>query len=247
MTNAILILAGQREGVVDPLCAEAGVSHKAEIPVSGVPMLDRVVSALTDAGVGENLFVSGYSGSSLRQVSSGQGPADSVAMGLSEIEEYPCLITTCDHALLTAEMVQSFIAGAKKTGADMCVGFATEKTISAVYPTTKRTYLRFSDEAVSGCNLFYMANANGLKAIEFWQSVQHLRKNPLKLARKVGVGIGLKYAAGRLSLYDAFDYASKRIGILAAPVLLPYAEAAIDVDKPSDLALVESVLQARMS
>ena len=157
------------------------------------------------------------------------------------------MVTTCDHALLTADVVESFIAGAEKAGADICVGFATETVIQAEFPQTKRTYLRFSDEAVSGCNLFYIANEGGARAIAFWQSVQHLRKNPIKLARKVGVLVGLKYASGRLSLMGAFDYAAGRIGITAAPVLLPFAEAAIDVDKPADLELVESILQARNS
>ena len=113
MTKAVLILAGQREGVVDPLCEELGVSHKAEIPVAGVPMLDRVNEALSAAGFLENLYVSGFSGSNLTQVKSGKGPADSVALGLAEINQFPCLITTCDHALLTAEMVLSFIEGAE--------------------------------------------------------------------------------------------------------------------------------------
>ena len=247
MTKAVLILAGQREGVIDPLCDAAGVSHKAEIPVAGTPMLDRVIAALTDSGLGEKLYISGYSGSNLKQVTSGKGPADSVALALAEIDQYPCLITTCDHALLSAAMVENFVSGAKAAGTDICVGMATQSVIQAEYPETKRTYLRFSDEAVSGCNLFYIANAEGLKAIAFWQSVQHLRKNPLKLARKVGVVIGLKYAAGRLTLRGAFDYAADRIGITASPVLLPFAEAAIDVDKPSDLELVETILQARTS
>ena len=247
MVQAVLILAGQREGVTDPLCESAGVTHKAEISVSGVPMLHRVVSALSDAGLSESLYISGYSGSNLKQVSSGKGPADSVALALKDIAAYPCLVTTCDHALLTADMVESFIDGAQKTGADICVGFAAQSVIQAEYPKTKRTYLRFSDEAVSGCNLFYIANEEGAKAIAFWQSVQHLRKNPVKLARKIGVAIGVKYAAGRLSLSEAFEYAGKRIGITAAPVLLPFAEAAIDVDKPADLELVEMILQTRMS
>lgn len=247
MTKAVLILAGQREGVVDPLCEAAGVSHKAEIPVAGTAMLERVVNALNEAGLSNKLYISGYSDSNLKKVSNGKGPADSVALGLEEIEKYPCLVTTCDHALLTADMVHSFIDGAEEAGTDICVGLATETIIQTEYPETKRTYIRFSDEAVSGCNLFYIANEDGLKAIAFWQSVQHLRKNPLKLAKKVGVGVGLKYAAGRLSLKGAFDYAADRIGITAAPVLLPYAEAAIDVDKPSDLDLVEDILQARAS
>ena len=247
MIQAVLILAGQREGVVDPLCEMAGVTHKAEIPVAGVPMLRRVVSALTAAGLSDKVYISGYSVSKLKQVSNGSGPADSVTLGLKDIAQYPCLVTTCNHALLTADIVQSFIEGAQKAGTDICVGFATETVIQAEFPETKRTYLRFSDEAVSGCNLFYIANEEGAKAIAFWQSVQHLRKNPFKLARKVGVGIGLKYAIGRLSLLGAFDYAAKRIGITAAPVLLPFAEAAIDVDKPADLELVEAILQTRIS
>jgi len=247
MVNAALVLAGQREGVVDPLCEVMGVSHKAEIPVSGLVMLERVIQALNNAGINDNLYISGYSGSQLKQVSSGKGPADSVGLALVEINQYPCLITTCDHALLTADMLHSFIQGAEAVGADICVGLATEKTIQSEHPETMRTYLRFSDEAVSGCNLFYIANENGLKAIEFWRSVQHLRKNPLKLAKKVGVLIGFKYALGRLSLKAAFDYAAARIGITAAPVLLPFAEAAIDVDKPSDLVLVEDILSQRSS
>jgi len=245
MTKAVLILAGQRAGVVDPLCEAAGVSHKAIVPVAGVPMLSRVVASLGEAGFSEQLYVSGYSGGDLKEVTSGKGPADSVKLGLDEIDQYPCLITTCDHALLTAEMIEVFIMGAKAAGTDICVGFASEDVIKPAYPNTKRTYLKFSDISVSGCNLFYIANRNGLKAIVFWQAVQHLRKNPLKLARKVGIGIGIKYMMGRLTLLGAFEYAAKRIGITAAPVLLPFAEAAIDVDKPSDLELVESILIAR--
>lgn len=245
MVASVLILAGQRAGVVDPLCEAAGVSHKAEIPVAGVSMLSRVITALRAAALPEPFYVSGYSESDLTEVPNGAGPADSVQLGLSTIDKYPCLVTTCDHALLSDEMVQSFIDGAKAAGTDICVGLATEQVIQAEYPETKRTYLRFADHAVSGCNLFYIANADGLKAIEFWQSVQHLRKKPLKLARKVGVGIGIKFAAGRLSLDGAFAYAAERVGITAAPVLLPFAEAAIDVDKPSDLNLVERILGAR--
>ena len=245
MTISVLILAGQRAGVVDPLCETAAVSHKAEIPVAGTPMLTRVVNALMQAGFSDTIYVSGYSGSNLKEVPSGQGPADSVKLGLEEIDQYPCLITTCDHALLTSEMIEAFTKDAAADGSEICVGLATEDVIHPAYPETKRTYLRFADKAVSGCNLFYVANRNGLKAIVFWQSVQHLRKNPLKLARKIGVGIGIKYMTGRLTLRGAFDYAAKRIGITAAPILLPFAEAAIDVDKPSDLELVESILEAR--
>ena len=245
MVASVLILAGQRAGIVDPLCEAAAVSHKAEIPIAGTNMLDRVMQAIRDAGLPQP-FISGYSGSKVQEAPSGNGPADSVLLALEHINQFPCLITTCDHALLTSEMVESFISGAEKDRSDICVGLATEEVIQTSYPDTKRTYLRFSDHAVSGCNLFYISNKGGLEAIRFWQSVQHLRKKPFKLARKIGVLIGLKYLMGKLTLSGAFNYAANRIGISAAPILLPFAEAAIDVDKISDLEMVESILARRM-
>ncbi len=247
---SVLILAGQREGVVDPLCAHAGVSHKADVPIHGQKMLQYVLCALEMASLKQPFHISGYSAGDdirLTQAPNGAGPADSVSLALASGVELPCLVTTCDHALLTPEMINYFVQAAQESGADFCVGLASRAVISPRYPETKRTYLKFSDMAVSGCNLFYVANDKGCAAIEFWKDAQHLRKQPLKLARKIGFGVGLRYALGRLSLQGAFDYAGRRIGIKATPILIPIAEAAIDVDKPSDLELVETILKARQS
>jgi hypothetical protein len=210
-------------------------------------MLSWVESALHLAGLKEPYLISGFpkAGPRWKDMGSGAGPADSALIALQHAS-MPCLMTTGDHPLLTAEMVKEFLSKAVETGADFCVGFASEPTIKAEHPHTKRTYLRFSDIAVSGCNLFYIANKNGLKAFEFWKEAQHLRKKPLKLARKIGVRLGVRYAAGKLSLDGAFDEASKKIGIVAKPVILPFAEAAIDVDKPSDHTLVENLLEIRL-
>jgi len=48
-------------------------------------------------------------------------------------------------------------------------------------------------------------------------------------------------------LGDALTYASKTLGITAAPVLMSQAEAAIDVDKPADKDLVEQILSKRQA
>lgn len=242
-----LVLAGQREGVVDSLCEAFGVDYKVQTPIAGKPMLSWVKEALNIAGLKEPYLISGFplSGSEWIDMGSGAGPADSALIALEQAA-MPCLMTTGDHPLLTGDMIETFLSKAIESGADFCVGFASEPTIKAVYPHTKRTYLRFADIAVSGCNLFYIANKNGLKALEFWKDAQHLRKKPLKLARKIGIGLGVRYAAGKLSLDGAFEEASWKIGIVAKPVLLPFAEAAIDVDKPSDHALVEAILEKRI-
>lgn len=110
----------------------------------------------------------------------------------------------------------------------------------------KRTYLKFKNESVSGCNLFYVRNEQGLKAIRFWQAAQHDRKKPIKLARRLGIGMLFKYIIGQLTLENAFEHASNVLKIKAKPILLPFAEAAIDVDKPSDLTLVTEILSKRI-
>ena len=241
-----LVLAGQRAGVTDPLCAEFNVDYKVETPILDRPMLSWVESALEAAGLARPYMISGYpnAGEGWLIKESGMGPADSALIALKDAS-FPCLMTTGDHPLLRADMIASFINGSIASGADFCVGLANEAIIQEGHPNTKRTYLRFSDEAVSGCNLFFIANEKGLAALEFWREAQHLRKQPLKLARKIGIGLGLKYAAGRLSLQGAFDEAGRKIGISAKPVLLPFAEAAIDVDKVSDHELVSEILKKR--
>ena len=51
-------------------------------------------------------------------------------------------------------------------------------------------------------------------------------------------------ALGLLTLDQAMRMASRRLGAGVAPVLMPQAEAAIDVDKPADLALVRRIVGA---
>lgn len=248
MSVSVLILAGQREGVVDPLCAEAGVERKAIIPINGKPMIDYVLEALEAGGMTAPYHVSGFNAgydARLTQSPSAPGPAGSALAALEDGMNTPVLITTCDHPLLTPAMVKSFIEGAQDSGSDFCVGLADKEIIQPAYPHVKRTYLKFKDRSVSGCNLFYIANPKGLEAIRFWRKAQHYRKRPVRLAASVGWGVLLRYVSGRLTLRGAFDYAARRLGITASPVLLPFAEAAIDVDKPSDKTLVESILKDR--
>ena len=55
----------------------------------------------------------------------------------------------------------------------------------------------------------------------------------------------LGYALGFLTLDGAMRRVSPVMGCEARAIALPFAEAAIDVDKPADLALVESILAKR--
>lgn len=252
---SVLILAGQRAGVVDPLLVDSGVDWKALLPILGQSMTNYVLAALDASdGLAKPYWVSGLDknliDAGLNQSPSEAGPASSVVVAAQAELPYPFMVTTCDHPLLTPEMVDHFLRDSIASGADFTLALATKDIIQPAYPHVKRTYLKFkathqNSGHVSGCNLFYVANEKGLEAIKFWRAAQHDRKKPVKLARRLGIGMLLKYITGGLTLKIAFEHASKSLNIKAKPIILPFAEAAIDVDKPSDLELVTQILSKR--
>ncbi|MBC8036663.1 MAG: MobA-like NTP transferase domain containing protein, partial [Rhizobiales bacterium] len=55
----------------------------------------------------------------------------------------------------------------------------------------------------------------------------------------------LRFLAGTLDLDTALAIVSRKLGLQVSAVFMPFAEAAIDVDKPADKELVEIILAKR--
>jgi hypothetical protein len=62
------------------------------------------------------------------------------------------------------------------------------------------------------------------------------------LTGALGWSAVLDYALGRLTLERALARISRRLGLRAAPVILPFPEAAVDVDSVEDLQLVRAIV-----
>jgi hypothetical protein len=219
-------------------------------------MLERVLGALDGANVQPPLLVSidsatagqsaagPFADHTVMLPSERSAPASAKAAVLAA-QSFPVLVTTGDHALLTPEMVSFFCQRSLEAKADFCVGLATAETILAAYPDTKRTFFRLGPDRVSGCNLFAVSSPSGLALFDAWSELERNRKRPWKLVAAFGLRPLVSFLLGRLTLQKAFAEVSRRLGIKVVPVLLPFAEAAIDVDKPSDHALAEQILLAR--
>jgi hypothetical protein len=177
--------------------------------------------------------------------SAGSAPGSALAAIRSGSVSYPVLITTGDHALLTPGMIRYFCDEAETSGADVCAGLARAETILAAYPQSARTFFTLGADRVSGCNLFAVTSPGGLKLLERWQHVEHARKRPWRLVAAFGIPALARFVLGRLTLDKAFEQISGRLGLVARPILMPFAEAAIDVDKPADKELAERIIAAR--
>lgn len=243
-----LVLAGAR-GPSDPVAAAEGMPAKALVEVGGLSMLQRVVEALRAAGAtriavaashGEVIALAEALGCEI--VPAAGGPSESAARGFALLGA-PMLLTTADHALLQPAWITDF-RDAVAAGTDVAVLLARRDRVEAAVPETRRTWLRFADGEWSGCNLFQFATPRAAAAFDMWQTVERDRKRPWRIVRRLGPGLLLRYLLGRLSLRDAMAALGARAGLAVEAVASPHGLAAVDVDKPDDLALARSLVAA---
>ena len=115
-----VVLAGSRPGV-DPFAQAYGTDLKALIPVGGVPMVRRPVTALLESNAIGSVRVLAQqpdriahalpSDERLAVEASGATIASTLEALCSDTSvTWPALVTTADHALLTPGMVADFLA-----------------------------------------------------------------------------------------------------------------------------------------
>jgi len=255
-----LVLAGSR-GPADPVASTARLPNKALVPVAGRAMVLRVIDALRQVPEIRRIVLciddprivtalpelqAAVDAGEIATVTAARSPAASVLTALEAVSEpLPLLIATADHPLLTPEMVRYFLAALGD--AEAAATAATEAVIAPAYPETRRTYVRLRDGAYSGCNLFAFVSPEAARAAQFWTRVERYRKQPWRLFVAAGPWSLLLFLLRRLDLAHAVERLSATLDVRLRVVTLPFAEAAIDVDKPSDLALVEKIFAARVA
>jgi GTP:adenosylcobinamide-phosphate guanylyltransferase len=170
-------------------------------------------------------------------------PANSAYQTLQQLpENQPALITTADHPLLRPEIIDDFLERAGASGADLAAGVTTINAIHEKFPGARKTVMRFSDDGYCGCNLFAFLTPRSHRVANAWRTVEKQRKNPLYIIRQLGLGSVLRYLLGILRMETAAERLSQKLGVTIKPVLLPFPEAAIDVDTVDDQRFVETIL-----
>jgi len=235
------------------------MSHKALVPVGGRPMMSRVIETLRAAGI-EKIFVcvdpallsiadavtrESMAGADIRIIAPATSPSASVRRALENREiGWPLLVTTGDHPLLTPAMIEHFCRAAPGD-AEAVVGLARASVIRLQQPESIRTFYRFREDGYSGCNLFLLRGPAVGALVDFWATLEAHRKKPWRMVAAVGPLTLIRFVLRRLTLADALARLSDIVGIKVAATDMPFAEAAIDVDKPEDLRLANEILARR--
>ena len=252
-----IVLAGERPGGSD-FSRELGLAASVLVDVAGKSALARVIEALessasVDAGVlcgpAENVYRENpefrqiLDGSSFSWIAPRTGPSASALAALDHLDHFPTLLTAGDHALLSAALVDGFCSRVQAMEVDVAVGLVPYSIVKEAFPESKRTVLRFNDGKYCGSNLFAVLNPAGRAGPAFWRRVEADRKHPFRMARKIGVGMVLKYLVGRLTLDSAMESLSRAMGCRVGYVLIDEPRAAVDVDSVADRDLAVRILE----
>lgn len=257
---SVILLAGSRPKG-DPLAHHFGLPTKALVPVAGRPMISHVLDNLLAVEAVASVTVLAQdcgpiaahprlsvtlADERITTAQSSDGIACSIAALIEERKlEWPILITTADHPLLSTAMIVHFLAAS--VDCDLSVGLVSRQVAERVTDPSKRTWLLFRDDAVSGANLFALKSDAVLPALRYWSSLERHRKRPWRMAAKLGPILLLQVILRQLTLDSAFAKAGERLGVKARAIRLPFPYAAVDVDKIADHAEVDAVLSSRKS
>lgn len=253
-----IVLAGDRTKA-DSLINHTQAGSKAMIDLDGTPMVRRVLDSLRVSKVVSSIRLAGPEATEvatdatlqrwvdddeIRWTAPGVSPSTSAYQAMEGLPaDEAVLLTTADHPLLTPEIVDAFGRQSLADDVDVAVGLAPYALVAEAYPGIKKTVLRFSDGEFCGCNLFAFITPEGRRAAKFWRRIEQERKKPLVVIGLLGWWAVIRYRLGLLSLEEALTKLSKRLGLRMRAVILPYANAAIDVDSIADLMLVQGALE----
>jgi CTP:molybdopterin cytidylyltransferase MocA len=259
-----LVLAASR-GNLDPLAQAGGVSHKCFIDIAGEPMLRRVVQSVAESERFARIVIAieaeamdeareilaPVAGSDrFLYVASKDNIATSVAAAAeAHPKAVPMVITTGDNPLHTPEMVAHFVdalGGVARSGHDGAIGLTPARYILDKYPGETRAFHRFRDGAFSSCNIYALLTPKAVaRGPEIFRSGGQFGKKPKRLIGAFGLVAFAVYKSRLVSLPVFLRLLGRAIGLKVAPVLMPFAEGPIDVDRMQDWELANRIVRER--
>lgn len=249
-----ILLAGARPGA-DALAEAQGVASKAQILIAGVPMIARVAATLLACPAIARVVVLTQRPDDVAdllppsdrlslQASRGSIAETLVRFAGDDPAPWPLFVTTADHPLLTPRTVAAFLAGVRRQD-DVGVGVVFRDVVRQRFPASRRTWIRVGDGDFTGANLFAFTGQRGLAVLTLWAGVERSRKTGWRLVAKLGPWLLVRALLRRVTLQGALDEAGAKLGARVRAVPLDDPLAAIDVDKPADLALAVAVFEGR--
>lgn len=248
-----VILTGSRD-VHNPLLAGTNLASKVMLPVGGQPMVQRVLETVAASQYAPEIFIS-TNDPDIRQMKTEVPfqviPSESRAVDsfLKSLERLPephyVLFVSGDHPLLTTEMVDYFIGVLLEREIGLGAAVVSQRLVQEQYPESRRTWFPAKGGAYSGGNM-YLLNAHEFKPNpEFLAALDRNRKAQWKNIVWLDLPSIVAFLFRQLDIHQITAKAARLVGCRTGVVDMPFAECCMDVDKPSDKEIAETILRRR--
>lgn len=257
----LLVLAGKRDGRIDPLAHQAGVSHKCRVPIQGKPLLQWVLEAARDAWSDNTILVSVHEPEAVNDlpivqelIAAGRLQiclarhtiVESVEEALNLAEKpYPLLITTGDNVLVTPQALREIHQSALDQKADALFAIAKREDIKAVHEEAQRYFYEFSDLAMANCNGYWMGNNKAQRAAEPFRGGGQFIKTKGAILKAFGIINLIRFRMRWWRFDQMLKIISKRFGVKIAAHIFADGAYAIDVDNQRTYDIAEMLLATR--
>jgi GTP:adenosylcobinamide-phosphate guanylyltransferase len=244
----------------EPLYPETRGHNKALLDISGKPMVQWVLDALSNATTIDNVILVGLtdkSGLTCRKplyfVSNQGRMLDNFRAGVHRSQELGgghkhVLFVASDIPAINSQMVDWVVKTAMKTDDDIYYNVIERKVMEKRFPQSKRTYTALKGMEVCGGDM-NVARAKMVMAKDensMWEKISNSRKSPLKQAALIGFDTLFLLIFGQLTLEKAAEKITKKLGVTGQVILCPYAEVGMDIDKPHQLDLIRKDFKRRL-
>lgn len=251
--QAIMLAAGI-PSEQDPLFPHTNGGPKALASIAGKPMAQWVLDALDQCDVIDFIHIVGLeedcglkSAKPAAFISDHGGILENVQAGFLHVRAMSpntthVLVASCDIPTINSAMIDWRVRIAQENEAEFHYAVVERTVMEARFPGSNRSYVRLKDAEVCGADLHVIQIATMDHPL-LWQKLVDSRKNPIRQAALIGWDTMLLLLLRRLTLADAEAIVSKRLGINAKVAISPYAEIAMDVDKPHQLELIRMEME----
>ena len=232
---------------------------KAFLDICGKPMIQWVLDAISAAKRVENVVLIGLTEDSgvtcakpLTFIPNRISMIENILGGIHKVMEINpsatrVLLASSDIPAITPEMVDWEVETTLQTDVDICYNVARRETIEARYPGSRRTFIKLKDMEVCGGDMNVVRTSVASANMDIWKKLIESRKSPIKQASMLGLDTLLLVLLRAITLQGAVRRVASRLHITGRAIVTPYAELAMDVDKPNQLELMRSDLAKRIT
>lgn len=251
----VVVTAGGLPQPEDPLYPYTNGKPKALIDMNGRTMLERVIDALQSAASVDKIVVVGLGGDldmtfkrPVHHLPDQGGMISNVLAGINWLRaQNPDLsmiiLSSADVPLISGEIVDQFVQSCAPYDCAIYYNFVDKETMERRFPHSNRTFVKLKDAQIAGGDMIlaHADLADHNRAL--WDALTNARKHAWQLARVVGFRFLLKFLFRQVTLHDVEAAAARVVGRPARVILSPYAELAMDVDKPHQLEMLRAELE----